>query len=66
MLIPQKSYIYSMKQMIEDLFDLFFPHDIDENGNKIENPEGDDSFSTKLFTIIMLVIIVILAGITLN
>ena len=55
-----------MKQMIEDLFDLFFPHDIDVNGNKIENPEGVDSFGTKLFTIIMLVIIVILAGITLN
>lgn len=55
-----------MKQMIEDLFDLFFPHDIDKNGNKIENPEGDNSFGTKLFTIIMLVIIVILAGITLN
>ncbi|WGD33947.1 hypothetical protein [Olleya sp. YS] len=55
-----------MKKMIEDLFDLFFPHDLDENGNKIEIPESDDSFGTKLFTIIMLVIIVILAGITLN
>ena len=52
--------------MIENLFDLFFPHDIDANGNKIENLEGDDSFGTKLFTIIMLVIIVMLAGITLN
>ena len=52
--------------MIEDLFDLFFPHDLDDNGNKIKNPEGDDSFGTKLFVIIMLVIIVILAGITLN
>ena len=35
-----------MKKLIESLFDLFFPHDIDENGNKIENPEGDDSYST--------------------
>ncbi|UPS90867.1 hypothetical protein [Bizionia sp. M204] len=55
-----------MKKLIESLFDLFFPHDIDENGNKIENPEGDDSYSTKVFVIIMLVIIVILAGITLK
>jgi hypothetical protein len=55
-----------MKQMIEDLFDLFFPHDIDENGNKIENPEGDDSYTTKVFTIIMLAIIVILTGIALK
>ena len=55
-----------MQQMFEDLFDLFFPHDIDENGNKIENPEGDDSFGTKLFVIVILMIIVILAGIILN
>ena len=55
-----------MKQMIENLFDLFFPHDLDENGNKIANPDGDDSCGTKLVVIIMLVIIVILAGITLN
>ena len=25
-----------MEKMIEDLFDLFFPKDIDENGNEIE------------------------------
>lgn len=55
-----------MKQIIEDLFDLFFPHDVDENGNKIENPEGDDSYGTKVFTIIMLAIIVILTGIALK
>tara|TARA_R100001132_G_C3259065_1_gene83728 strand:+ start:501 stop:668 length:168 start_codon:yes stop_codon:yes gene_type:complete len=55
-----------MKQIIEDLFDLFFPHDVDENGNKIENPEGDDSYATKVFTIIMLAIIVILTGIALK
>ena len=55
-----------MKQIIEDLFDLFFPHDVDENGNKIENPEGDDSYDTKVFTIIMLAIIVILTGIALK
>lgn len=48
-----------MKKMIEDLFDLFFPHDIDDNGNKIENPEGDDSYTTKVFTIVMMIIIVI-------
>jgi len=52
--------------MIEDLFDLFFPHDIDDNGNKIENPEDDVSYSTKVFTIIMILIIVLLAGITLR
>ena len=52
--------------MIEVLFDLFFPNDIDEKGNKIENPEGDDSFGAKVFTIILLVILLILAGITLN
>ncbi len=55
-----------MKNIIESLFDLFFPHDIDENGNKIENPEGDDSYSTKVFIIIVLALIVILAGITLK
>ena len=55
-----------MKKMIEDLFDLFFPHDIDDNGNKIENPEGDDSYSTKVFTIVMLLIIVIFAFIGLK
>ncbi len=52
--------------MIEDLFDLFFPKDLDLNGNEIENPEGDDSYSTKFFTIIMVVIIVILTGIVLK
>ena len=55
-----------MKKMIEDLFDLFFPHDIDDNGNKIVNPESDDSYSTKLFTIIMVVIIAILTAIVLK
>ncbi|MDB4289841.1 hypothetical protein N9887_02040 [Flavobacteriaceae bacterium] len=55
-----------MKKLIESLFDLFFPHDIDENGNKIENPEGDDSYSTKVFTIIILAIILILAGVVLK
>jgi len=55
-----------MKKLIESLFDLFFPHDIDENGNKIENPEGDDSYSTKLFTIVILIIIVIFAFIGLK
>jgi len=55
-----------MKKLIESLFDLFFPHDIDENGNKIENPEGDDSYSTKVFTIVMLLIIVIFAFIGLK
>jgi len=52
--------------MIEDLFDLFFPHGIDDNGNKIVNPKSDDSYSTKVFTIIMMIVIVILAGITLR
>ena len=55
-----------MNKMIEDLFDLFFPHDTDDNGNKIENPENYISYSTKVFTIVMIVIIVILAGITLR
>ncbi|QXP78420.1 MULTISPECIES: hypothetical protein [Winogradskyella] len=55
-----------MKKLIESLFDLFFPHDIDENGNKIENPEGDDSYSTKVFTIIILAIILILVGVVLK
>jgi hypothetical protein len=55
-----------MKKLIESLFDLFFPHDIDDNGNKIENPEGDDSYSTKVFTIIILAIILILAGVVLK
>ncbi|QNK78095.1 hypothetical protein H7F37_03150 [Winogradskyella sp. PAMC22761] len=51
--------------MIEDLFELFFPKDIDENGNEIENPKGDDSYASKVFGIIMLVIVIILASITL-
>jgi len=55
-----------MKKLIESLFDLFFPHDIDENGNKIENPEGDDSYSTKVFTIIILAVIIILTAIVLK
>jgi hypothetical protein len=55
-----------MKKIIEDLFDLFFPHDIDDKGNKIVNPEGDDSYSTKVFTIVMIVIIVILTGLVLK
>lgn len=55
-----------MKKLIESLFDLIFPHDIDENGNKIENPEGDDSYSTKFFTIVVLIIIVIFAFIGLK
>ncbi len=55
-----------MKNIIESLFDLFFPYDIDENGNKIENPKGDDSYTTKVFTIIMLIVIVILTGIALK
>ena len=55
-----------MKKLIESLFNIFFPQDIDENGNKIENPEGDDSYSTKVFTIIMIVIIIILTGIVLK
>ncbi|WP_178986234.1 hypothetical protein [Winogradskyella helgolandensis] len=55
-----------MKKMIEDLFDLFFPKDIDENGNDIENPVGDDSYTTKVFTIVMLIIIIILGFIGLK
>ena len=55
-----------MKKMIEDLFDLFFPKDIDENGNEIKNPEGDDSYTTKVFTIVMLIIVVIFAFIGLK
>jgi hypothetical protein len=55
-----------MKKLIESLFDLFFPHDIDANGDKIENPEGDDSYTTKVFTIVILIIIVIFAFIGLK
>lgn len=55
-----------MKKIIEDLFDLFFPKDTDENGIEIENPEGDDSYATKVFTIVMLLIIVALAFIVLK
>jgi hypothetical protein len=55
-----------MQKMIKDLFDLFFPKDIDENGNEIENPEGDDSYTTKVFTIVMLIIIVVFAFIGLK
>mgnify|MGYP001040364190 CR=1 FL=1 len=52
--------------MFESLFDSFFPHVIDDNGNKIENPAGVDSYYTNFFTIIMIVIIVILTGIVLK
>jgi hypothetical protein len=62
---PQKIYIYIMKNMIENLFDLFFPKDVDSNGNEIENPEGDDSYTTKVITIVGLLVIVILTGILL-
>lgn len=55
-----------MKKIVEDLFALFFPHDLDENGNKIENPEGDDSYTTKVFTIVMLIIVVVFAFIGLK
>ncbi|WP_282030576.1 hypothetical protein [Winogradskyella eximia] len=55
-----------MKKIIEDLFDFFFPKDIEENGNEIENLEGDDSYTTKVFTIVMLLIIVIFAFIGLK
>lgn len=55
-----------MKQIIEFLFDLFFPYNKDENGNNIENPEGDDSYSTKVFTIIMIVLLIILTSIILK
>lgn len=55
-----------MKKIIEDLFDLFFPKDIDENGIEIENAEGDDSYTTKIFTIVMLIIVVIFAFIGLK
>jgi hypothetical protein len=51
--------------MIENLFDLFFPKDVDSNGNEIENPEGDDSYTTKVITIVGLLVIVILTGILL-
>ena len=49
--------------MIED---LFFPKDIDKNGIEIENTESDDSYTTKVFTIVMLIIIVIFAFIGLK
>jgi len=55
-----------MQKIIEDLFDLFFPKDIDENGIEIENPEGDVSYTTKVFTIVILMIIVIFAFIGLK
>jgi hypothetical protein len=55
-----------MKKMIEDLFDIFFPKDIDENGIEIEHSAGDDSYTTKVFTIVMLIIIVIFAFIGLK
>ena len=55
-----------MKKLFKSLLDLFFPHDIDENGNKIENPEGDDSYSTKVFTIIILAITIIFTAIVLK
>ena len=54
-----------MRNIIESLFDLFFPKDIDAQGNEIEKPEGDDSYTTKVITIIALIVIVVLAGILL-
>jgi hypothetical protein len=54
-----------MKNIIESLFDLFFPKDVDANGNEIENPAGDDSYIAKVITIIGLIVIVVLTSILL-
>ena len=55
-----------MKQIIVSLFDLFFSHVTDVNGNKIENPEDHDSYSAKATTVTMIAIIIILASIDKN
>jgi hypothetical protein len=54
-----------MRNIIESLFDLFFPKDIDAQGNVVEHPKGDDSYTIKVITIIGLIVIVILTGILL-
>ena len=49
-----------MRNIIETLFDLLFPKGVDENGNEVEPEGGDDSYATKVFSIVAILITTIL------